>query len=95
VNATVSVVPSERERKSPQELEIERISALSKDALSAEDVRYLKRIRDAQVGLAEIDATLKDVKEAREVRKDALDAAISQASRYFDNRQLALSFARP
>jgi hypothetical protein len=90
---TLTAVPESKERrKSAHELEIERLMALSGESLTNEDLSKLKRIRDCRASLAEIEAKLEEVKESKKARVAALEAAIFDASTYFDNRQLALGF---
>src|SRR5574337_382040 len=90
---TLASVPASKERrKSAHELEIERLMSLSGEALTNEDLAMLKRIRDCRASLTEIEVTLEGVKETKKARVSELESAILEASRHFDNRQLALGF---
>lgn len=90
--ATVGLVPKPETKKSAQELEIERLMALTAKELTNEDLAMLGRLSAARKSLAEIDATLEDVKETRKLRQAALESAVYRASMHFENRQMALNF---
>jgi hypothetical protein len=72
------------------EREIERLGRLSPEALSKEDLRILKRIRDCRASLQEIDNELAEAKETRKARKLSLEEALADADRHYDCRQLAM-----
>ena len=73
--------------------EVARIAKLSPDELTAEDARYLRRIRDTRASLLEVERELEEVKERRKLRKETFEEAVLQAAIYFDKRQLAFNFA--
>ena len=74
--------------------EVERLANLSPDELTAEDVSYLRRIRDTRASLLECEKELEEVKERRKLRKETFEEAVLQAAMYFDKRQLAFNFAK-
>lgn len=92
--ATITVAPKPEKKKTPQEIEIERLSALAPEDLNAEDLRILRRIRDTRASLLEAEKELEEVKERKKLRAETLDEAIREAAMYFENRQLALNFGR-
>lgn len=72
------------------EREIERLGRLTPEALTHEDLRVLKMIRDARASMTEIENELTEVKERKKARKEALEEALRDADRHYDCRQLAL-----
>lgn len=80
-------------QKTNQELEVDRLMALTPADLNSEDLRVLRYLRDCRSSLLEAEAKLEEVKELRKLKVAALDDAVFKASMHFENRQLALRFA--
>ena len=78
--------------KSEHGKEIDRLMALSPEALNAEDLRYLKRLRDCRASLLEVEEQMEELREIKKARREAMEEALQWAAMHFDNRQLALNF---
>lgn len=87
--AFMQVAESPERRRSEAEKEIERLSRLSPEELSAEDLYHLTKLRDLRASLVEGENELAEVKERVKLRKKALETATREACTYTDNRGLA------
>jgi hypothetical protein len=85
--------PSALNQSAETEREIERLGRLTPEALTHEDLRILKRIRDCRASLQECENELSELKETKKARKEALEEALRGADRHYDCRQLALNFS--
>lgn len=92
MTTTLQAVEEKKRRKSEKELEIERLASLTPEALTSEDLRLLRNMRDARASLLEAEIEKDELKERLKLRKATLDKAIIDACNHFENRQLALGF---
>ena len=88
----LTAVPAAQPHKSEHGKEIDRLMALSPEALNAEDLRYLKRLRDCRASLLEVEEQMEELREIKKARREAMEEALQWAAMHFDNRQLALNF---
>lgn len=94
MTTTLQAVEEKKRRKSPTELEIERLASLEPAALTNEDLFVLRQMRDARSSLMEAEIQKEELKERLKLRKANLDLCIKKACDHFENRQLALGFKR-
>ena len=92
MSVTVTEIKVSGPKKTPQEMEVERLMTLTPTELNGEDLRVIQRIHDARNSLLIVEEQLEELKEVRKLRQQTLDAAILSASKHFECRQLALNF---